>query len=118
MSAEGRSPLEKKKRETDPEYVKWIHEWECVVFTCGRPWPVHAHHTKTRGAGGSDYSCIPLCPVHHLQVHNKGVKTFQAMHKADFEALTKVFYKMWSEGKHGPNAHEIECLASSSFRAS
>lgn len=41
------------------------------------------HHTKTRGASGSDkeWNLMPLCVFHHNQVHQKGlnymVKTYK-----------------------------------------
>lgn len=40
--------------------------------------PTDAHHWKTRGSGGTDAlnNLAPLCRVHHVEVHQIGVKTF------------------------------------------
>lgn len=35
---------------------------ECVYAADGQSDP---HHSKTRGAGGGDESCVPLCRYHH-----------------------------------------------------
>lgn len=105
----------KEKRELDPEYVRFIHEWLCIVPGCGRPWPVHAHHAKTRKSGGSDYSCLPLCPYHHSQVHNKGVRTFQAIHKINFADQIRLFKKRWLDGERG--SLEVMRLPRSNFKA-
>ena len=52
----------------DSSYIDWLHTLPCLL--CGKQ-GVHAHHTKSGGAGikGSDYSCIPVCPKCHTDIH-------------------------------------------------
>ena len=38
--------------------------------------PCDAHHLRTKGAGGKDKDCIPLCRRHHIDFHNMGVVSF------------------------------------------
>lgn len=58
-------------------YVLTIKSMGCVV--CLKR-PCHAHHVKTKGAGGDYSDLVPLCPTHHMEVHNSGVKTFHSKH--------------------------------------
>jgi len=74
----------KQKREVDKEYLKFIrrHSCLCGVECMGK---VEAHHTTTRGAGGSDYKAIPLCIKHHYTVGNMGIETFQENYFINFD---------------------------------
>ncbi len=38
------------------------------------------HHVRSRGAGGTDKDCVPLCREHHQEVHRIGRDTFDAKH--------------------------------------
>lgn len=103
-------PGQKKKkarRELDPDYVRWIHSYACVV--CGSH-PVHAHHATSRGAGGSDRTVVPLCFTHHtgdLGIHLLGQIHFQAKFRIDLDALVQQFNKLYEQGEKGPHAHKI-----------
>ncbi len=57
----------KPARIVDEEHLKWVRSLDCAV--CGRLAPSHPHHVKTRGSGGSDYYCIPLCGECHREAH-------------------------------------------------
>ena len=74
----------KNKREIDKEYLKFVRKHSCLcgVGCIGR---VEAHHTNTRGAGGSDYKAIPLCVLHHADIDNLGKKTFQNRYFMSFD---------------------------------
>jgi len=105
-------PKSKRKpvRELDAEYIKFIHGFACVV--CGS-YPVHAHHTKTRGAGGSDLTCLPLCYEHHMGrfgVHCLGRIHFQAKFRVDFEKLVEHYNTLYNDGAKGPHAHKVPSL--------
>jgi hypothetical protein len=41
---------------------------------------VDPHHLVTRGAGGTDLTLVPLCRLHHQELHTVGVETFQQRH--------------------------------------
>ncbi len=58
----------------DPKYLDWIRTLPCLL--CGKPGPSDPHHTASGGMGltGSDYSAIPVCRVHHTEIHNTGGK--------------------------------------------
>ena len=41
----------------------------CCVPGCRR-WPSVPHHSRSRGAGGEDRHCVPLCWEHHSEAHD------------------------------------------------
>lgn len=95
-----KKPKQKRNREYDSDYVKWIHGWPCCI--CGSH-PVHAHHVVSKGAMGSDRTVIPLCPGHHLGwVHGKGVETTQKHYNVDFSKLVIEFNNKYDSGESGP----------------
>lgn len=56
------------------EYLEYIREQNCIV--CGTH-PVDPHHLKSRGSGGDDYTCVPLCRTCHSVYHSDGLTRFQ-----------------------------------------
>lgn len=78
------SSYPKIKRETDKDYIEYIKANCCLVGILCAGDTVH-HHTKTKGSGGSDFSCVPLCVKHHTEVHSIGTKTFQEKYNLDFQ---------------------------------
>jgi hypothetical protein len=44
----------------------------CVC--CGNPLSTVAHHIKSKGSGGPDeeWNLLPLCYVHHTEIHKRG----------------------------------------------
>ena len=83
--------------ERDVKYIKWIRSLPCIV--CQFPAPSDPHHTETGGKGikASDYTCIPLCHMHHQMVHIFGKQTFQEQMKIDFESVSKRLNAIWKE---------------------
>ena len=61
-------------RQTDEEYVAWVRNKQCLV--CDRPGSDPAH-LDTRGSGGSDYTCIPLCRIHHREQEDNSLRDFE-----------------------------------------
>jgi hypothetical protein len=95
-------------REVVPGYLAWLHEtqpcllWNHTPLTCGgfldvgrQRFAIHAHHTKSRGARGSDQSCVPLCEKHHWEGHHNGWKTFAAKYGVDLAAEAKRLYQRY-----------------------
>lgn len=43
----------------------------------------HPHHVKTRGSGGGDYAenLMPLCHIHHREVHRTSLSHFASKYK-------------------------------------
>ena len=66
----------KKPREKDPDYLKFIRSLHCSVSWCGVK--SEPHHLVSRGAWGSDYTCVPLCRRHHSEVESIGPSEFEA----------------------------------------
>lgn len=70
----------KQKTPRDKKYLAFVKDQPCCI--CGwKPsrdysYLLHAHHTESGGMGikGSDYSAVPLCFVHHDEIHQKGAK--------------------------------------------
>lgn len=48
------------------------------------------HHTVTRGAGGRDEDCVPLCGHHHTILGVMGVETFEERHGIDLRATARM----------------------------
>lgn len=71
-------PLPKPRRQVDPGYLDFIRGRVCLVPGCRRRG--EAHHLTSRGAGGSDYSAVPLCRGHHAAIHNVGLDHFQRVY--------------------------------------
>lgn len=82
----------------DPEYRSWVASLPCVVPYCGFQ-PCHAAHTGHDGGmrqKSSDYSCVPLCPFHHLMVfHTNGRKDFEARYGVNLDAEAARVYGEW-----------------------
>jgi len=71
------------------DYIKYIRSNGCRV--CGR-FPVDPDHLEARGMGGAgkggtvtntikDFSCIPLCRVHHTERGSLGNEKFEKQYR-------------------------------------
>lgn len=58
----------------------------CAVPTCART-PCEAAHVLSRGAGGTDRDCAPLCHLHHRLQHQVGIETFQRRFNVDLRLV-------------------------------
>jgi hypothetical protein len=56
----------------------------CCV--CARR-PSDPAHVRSRGAGGTDSDCVPLCSRCHREQHDKGIETFQKKHNIVLEVV-------------------------------
>jgi hypothetical protein len=93
--------LSKPIREVDRKYIVWLHGFRCCVKGC-EGWPVHAHHVKTRGSGGSDRTAIPLCAQHHVKVHTNGKSACEKKWgKGFFARMIKLFNDKYEKGEKG-----------------
>ena len=62
------------RRIRDPEHLKFVAEQPCII--CGRQ-PCEAHHLRyvqprALGRKSSDAYTVPLCALHHRELHSKG----------------------------------------------
>lgn len=65
----------KPKRIKDESALGTIRKMKCIV--CGLV--AEPHHIKSRGAGGDDTieNLLPLCRIHHTEIHTIGLKAFK-----------------------------------------
>jgi hypothetical protein len=76
----------KEKRLRNKEHLKFVAQLACLV--CGRM-PSHAHHVRyaqarALGLKVSDEFTVPLCSVHHDEIHRTGdEKSWWARHEID-----------------------------------
>lgn len=62
-------------------YLDWVRRQPCLVDYV----VAQAHHSQSRGAGGSDYRAVPLCHVHHQEFHRLGRVSFESKHRLDLQ---------------------------------
>ena len=83
------------------KYLNYIRNKPCLV--CGLQ-PCDPYHLEARGMGGAnksgykDYSCVPLCRIHHTERHQLGNNTFEHKYninlwKDAFNLLRRYFIK-------------------------
>lgn len=94
----------KSLRELRPDYIRWIKGWECLAC---KKWPVDAHHTISRGALGSDLTCVPLCHMCHMELHNIGQISFQKKKNLDFAREVKVLNTLFQSGHCSKYSHIV-----------
>jgi hypothetical protein len=68
--------MPKPKRIVDEVYLDFVRDRRCTVPGCYSE-KSDPHHVISRGAGGSDYTTVPLCREHHNEVHQHGRARFQ-----------------------------------------
>jgi|TARA_R100001530_G_scaffold133856_1_gene107847 hypothetical protein len=86
--------LAKNKPGRSGAYLDFIRSRPCWVCQSK---PVHPHHTVRGGVGlkGSDFSAIPLCPKHHRELHDKGIRTFESNNKVCIATITATHTIAW-----------------------
>lgn len=109
-----RGPTRLKARKTpkafhkrrDPAYQAWIRTQPCIIAPhdpthiqmFGAWFAVDAAHVKSRGAGGDDRgNLVPLCHFHHMEQHERGIKSFQARWGIDLAAEAARLYQQYQE---------------------
>jgi len=103
----GKKPKQKRVRERDEKYLRWIHGFNCIVPTCGY-WPVHAHHVDKKSRLGADRSCLPICAQHHIGgIHTRGEDTCEKEWGIDYWELVIQFNNLYDVGEVGPHDHEV-----------
>jgi hypothetical protein len=63
--------------------MKYCTDEACTVCGAHTEGGNDLHHVKTRGAGGTDHpwNLMPLCNLHHRELHNSGLITFSKRFK-------------------------------------
>ena len=57
----------------------------CCVPNCART--SEPAHVLSRGAGGKDDQCVPLCRRHHEEQHARGIESFQERHGLSLDVV-------------------------------
>lgn len=66
-------------------FADLVRQMGCLV--CDQHGPSLPHHVKSIGSGGlAPANLVPLCLVHHNQVHYIGINTFSEQHNIDLRA--------------------------------
>jgi len=83
----------KKKRTVDRALLDHCQGKPCLI--CGHEETTVGHHIITKGAGGPDeaWNLVPLCHVHHDQIHRLKTTRFAEIHPEFHEYL-----KYWGWG--------------------
>ncbi len=86
--------IPKQPRQEDPKYLDFIRGKKCLCGGVGCIEKIAPHHTVSRGAWGSDHRAIPMCVLHHAQIHRMGLIFMERIYH--FNALDEII-KLLSE---------------------
>jgi hypothetical protein len=70
----------------------------CVIAQGDSSWcwgAIHAHHARTRAAGGSAKDLVGLCCLHHDEWHHMGAATFRDWYEIDLKAIAADLESRW-----------------------
>ncbi len=100
--------IPKERRVRDKTHLDYVRSKPCVI--CGRT-PVHAHHLRfaqrrAMGLKVSDEFTVPLCSIHHDEIHRTGDERAWWARHGIIEPL-KLAEKFWaqSRGQNDPDEH-------------
>lgn len=93
--------FQKIARIEDPDFIEWIKSLKCLVNARHMGQTVH-HHVNKKGHGSmgsktDDRRCIPLCVLHHNEVHQIGAKTFALKYELDYEIVIEALNRLYEE---------------------
>jgi hypothetical protein len=83
------------------ERVLWINAQPCVVgarYGCGKR---QNHHVVSRGAGGTYLDVVPLCEMHHGQLHQIGRASFERVYQIDLTKCAVEVAGLWERVRDG-----------------
>ena len=89
--------IPKPKRIIDDKYREFVCKHPCCAPRCFNP--SEPHHLITKGAGGHDYFCVPLCRNHHQEIGDCGRETFQKRHDINLWEVTTKLLVEWGTDK-------------------
>lgn len=77
----------------DGQHAARIRQLPCAVGGIHCAVSVHAHHVRSVGAGGSEKDLVPLCAIHHQELHTTGRWTFFEKYGVDLRVLAD---RLWA----------------------
>ena len=109
-------PITKTVRHRNKEHLKFVRGQPCLV--CGRQ-PSDPHHLRFAGPRAlgrkvSDEFTVPLCRVHHREVHRttKELTWWQSLGIAPLE----IAHGLWQKTQSGPRAARAACTVLRTLR--
>ena len=97
MRRVNRKRLAARRAEQFGPQAEWCRTLPCCV--CGRKPPSDPHHIVSRGAGGSDRDCVPLCRDCHTEIHTIGRDSFEAKHNVNLRAVAEALHERLEQQK-------------------
>ena len=86
------------------KYIAYVKSHPCVV--CGKI-PVDPDHLEAIGLGGNrkkptlkDFSCVPLCRIHHTERHSIGIGAFEVYYKVNLWKEAFKILRRWHTDEH------------------
>lgn len=77
----------------DGKHADRIRALPCAIGGVHCDTAVHAHHVRSVGAGGSERDLVPLCALHHQELHTIGRWTFLEKHGVDLRVVAD---RLWA----------------------
>lgn len=84
-----------------PKHMAWIRRtFVCAAFRSGDcEGPNHAHHVRSAATAGTglkppDFDTVPLCVLHHDEIHQIGAESFERKHGVDLLAEARMLAKL------------------------
>ena len=89
-----------KKRWQSKQYLKYVASHPCLLCQHNETQAHHITITEKRGISQkvSDYYTLPLCYLHHDQLHNTGERKFWKILDLNPVDLAKYFFDLWEKG--------------------
>lgn len=83
-------PIPKFPPERSKEHLLHVRSLPCLI--CDKD--SIPHHAKGAGMAikGSDFLTVPLCWIHHAEVHQMGKKTFEKLYEVDLVNEARAIY--------------------------
>jgi hypothetical protein len=83
-------------------HLAWVRSLACAVRMC-RTRGCDPHHVRKGTDGGTgrkpgDQWVVPLCHLHHMELHNRGQLTFEATHGV---RLAELAVGLWASSPTG-----------------
>lgn len=100
-SPESQMLIPKLRRWENKKYVRWVKSEPCCVCGdgCCDPHHIIGHGKGGMGTKANDFKTIPLCRIHHDEIHGSaGVKAWEAKHGSQIELWEKFIDRAFALG--------------------
>lgn len=77
-----------------PGHLKFVRGFVCACMDAGCSGRIEAHHIRTAATAGvgikpGDEWAVPLCDLHHREIHSMGQDTFAEKRKVDLPSVAE-----------------------------